>query len=228
MKRLEIGSGGHPHKGYIHLDIDPKWNPDIVADARKIPLPDNSVDEILAQHVIEHFPWSETNKILKEWYRVLKPNGIIKIICPDLDYILRVYLSLDNAFLDTWEKEIDEKGMSFPHGASDDKDIWINFKLFSSACKYDNHFAAFNFRLLKKRLSAAGFDNIERKRARRSLNVWARKPKKGAKAQCSLCLKMDKSVHRQLFEGMCSECVEKAKYQEKYIGQARNRNREMT
>ena len=225
--KLEIGSGGCPHAGYTNLDIDPKWNPDIVADARKIPLDDNSVDEILAQHVIEHFYWTETSILLKEWYRVLKPNGIIKIICPDLDYILRVYFDLDNAFLDTWEKEVDEKGMSFPHGADKDKDLWINFKLFSSACKYDNHFAAFNFRLLKKKLLEAGFTTVERLKARRSLNVVARKPKKGAKAICSLCMQSHESVHRRIFDGMCTDCVEKAKYQEQLINVAKKNNKRM-
>ncbi|MDR2407784.1 MAG: class I SAM-dependent methyltransferase [Bacteroidales bacterium] len=46
------------------------------ADARKTGLPDNSVDYVYANAVLEHIPWLTLHEILKECYRVLTPNGI--------------------------------------------------------------------------------------------------------------------------------------------------------
>ena len=101
IERLEIGSGNSPTAGYVHLDIQtdlPKLN--IVANVRKLPLPDNFVSqEIRAIHIFEHFchpqfasgqqrqKYGTTIEVLKECYRVLKPGGKLKIVTPDLEKI---------------------------------------------------------------------------------------------------------------------------------------------
>jgi SAM-dependent methyltransferase len=53
---------------------------DIVAPGDKIPVPDESEDFIISSHVIEDFP--DPIKALKEWYRIVKPEGYIYIIAP--------------------------------------------------------------------------------------------------------------------------------------------------
>ena len=45
---------------------------------------DNSAEEILSVHVIEHFYYWEVADVLKEWVRVLKPGGRMIIECPNL------------------------------------------------------------------------------------------------------------------------------------------------
>src|SRR3972149_9150010 len=78
--KLEIGSGKRPTPGYTHLDIKPLEGIDIVADARKIPLPDNECEEVYSHWVLEHFSYHDTFDLLTEWKRILKPGGIVKII----------------------------------------------------------------------------------------------------------------------------------------------------
>lgn len=51
-------------------------------DIRALPLTDNSFDGIYNLGVLEHFNKNEINKILKEFYRVLKPGGKIIIFWP--------------------------------------------------------------------------------------------------------------------------------------------------
>lgn len=51
---------------------------DIVAQADAIPLPSESEDFVLSSHVIEHCP--NMIRALIEWYRVLKPGGILFMI----------------------------------------------------------------------------------------------------------------------------------------------------
>lgn len=77
-KCLNLGCGDSKLQGHDNLDI--KTGTDI----RKLDYHDFSVDEVYASHVLEHFGAEETHQVLKEWVRVLKPGGIIRIAVPDL------------------------------------------------------------------------------------------------------------------------------------------------
>ena len=56
--------------------------PDIVADADQLPmLKDGSEDFVIANHLMEHLP--DPIGALKEWYRVLRPGGILFLALPD-------------------------------------------------------------------------------------------------------------------------------------------------
>ena len=78
--KLEIGAGTRPTAGYEHLDIVPGEHIEIVADARKVPLPDMSCSEVYAHWVLEHFAEKELVNVLTEWKRVLIERGKIRIV----------------------------------------------------------------------------------------------------------------------------------------------------
>jgi len=83
--KLNLGCGYNKLDGYINVDRDLNCSPDIVADIEKpLPFEDSSVDEIMMVHVLEHLGQdTETYlNIWKEFYRVLKNQGVIKIIVP--------------------------------------------------------------------------------------------------------------------------------------------------
>lgn len=75
--RLNIGAGKYNDPRFIPLDIKTG------TDARKLPYADNSVDHIYCSHVLEHFSFYETDAILAEFVRVLKPHGLLQIAVPD-------------------------------------------------------------------------------------------------------------------------------------------------
>jgi phosphatidylethanolamine/phosphatidyl-N-methylethanolamine N-methyltransferase len=52
----------------------------IKEDATQLSFADNSFDRLIACHVLEHLP--EPHNVLKEWYRVVKPGGVISILLP--------------------------------------------------------------------------------------------------------------------------------------------------
>lgn len=80
--RLNLGSGGKTVEGFTNVDV--AGDPDIVADVRCIPLPDDTVDEAMAIHVLEHLSRWDAPKALAEWHRVLKPGGRLIVEVPDL------------------------------------------------------------------------------------------------------------------------------------------------
>ena len=86
MTKLNLGAGNTVIEGF-----EPR---DVKRGDSLIPLPDadGSVDEVRASHVLEHFPFGATHKILAEWVRVLKPGGVLKISVPDFQVVARAYL----------------------------------------------------------------------------------------------------------------------------------------
>ena len=83
---LHVACGHDYQPDYINTDLypDPGTKFDAIMDASSIPYEDNSLDTLRALHVIEHFDFHQGNKVLKEWYRVLKPGGKLLIETPDL------------------------------------------------------------------------------------------------------------------------------------------------
>lgn len=99
--KLNLGGGGIKKEGYINIDLYyPEAN--LKHDLRNpLPFSDNSIDEIYASHIIEHFTRKEWQIIKKDWFRVLKPEGKIEIICPDLEECMKYFL--ENKDKKRWE-----------------------------------------------------------------------------------------------------------------------------
>lgn len=92
MTKLNLGGGSLRFEGFINVDLSPQA--DLKHDLRNpLPFEANSVDEIIAIHVIESFYQWEFPDILKDWVRVLKPGGKMSIEFTDLDDTIALYLS---------------------------------------------------------------------------------------------------------------------------------------
>jgi predicted SAM-dependent methyltransferase len=92
---INLGCGTHFHKEWINIDFKSSHPLVISCDLTKgIPLDSNSVDVVYHSHLLEHFSKSYAPLFLKECFRVLKPGGIIRVVVPDLETIVRLYLNL--------------------------------------------------------------------------------------------------------------------------------------
>jgi SAM-dependent methyltransferase len=83
--RLNIGCGRNILPGWINIDISPLPGIDVVADlarCREVPLPfaDDSVDEFLLSHVIEHV--HDVLGLMAELHRIAKPGAAMVIRVP--------------------------------------------------------------------------------------------------------------------------------------------------
>lgn len=79
--KLNLGCGNDKRKGYINCDFSPKVNPDkIINLEKKLPFKNNSMEEILAFHVLEHI--NNFIPLMHELYRICKNKSIIKIKTP--------------------------------------------------------------------------------------------------------------------------------------------------
>tara|TARA_B100001057_G_scaffold398489_1_gene409057 strand:+ start:82 stop:639 length:558 start_codon:yes stop_codon:yes gene_type:complete len=84
--KLNLGCGSKLLTDYTNFDKFNFYKPDLLHDLEKFPYPfqDNSVDEIILSHVLEHLGQApETfNNIIKELYRICKNEKIINISVP--------------------------------------------------------------------------------------------------------------------------------------------------
>src|SRR3954449_4762442 len=95
---LNVGGGskaipipGH-FDGWTHhiLDIDPRGGAEIVLDARQLQtLEPFQYDAIYCSHNIEHYYPHDVPRVLAGFRHVLKPNGFVQILCPDLGAVIR-------------------------------------------------------------------------------------------------------------------------------------------
>ncbi|MBM4053781.1 MAG: glycosyltransferase [Planctomycetes bacterium] len=82
--RLNIGCGTDIKNGYINIDCREISGVNVRADVSHIPFKNMSVAEIVANDILEHFPRNKTQEVLKNWINLLRPEGMLKIQCPDI------------------------------------------------------------------------------------------------------------------------------------------------
>ena len=141
--KLHLGCGDKFLEGFIHVDIDEKDHIDFPkTDLRELPFELNSVDLIYSCGNLEYYDQEELPIILKEWCRVLKHGGILRLSVPNFDSIIKVYLNNG--------KNIHGEGILGP--------IFGKWKLNNG--KYIYHKTVFNFDSLEKHLINAGFEDI--------------------------------------------------------------------
>jgi predicted SAM-dependent methyltransferase len=137
--KLHLGCGKKHIPGFVHVDIEDHPHIDFRVPVDLLDFaPDNSVELIYASHVLEHFGRHELDKVLREWFRVLKTGGILRIAVPDFEAVAHRY------------RETGELA-----------------ELIGLVCggqrnQYDFHKMVFDEKLLRQRLLDAGFRSVAR------------------------------------------------------------------
>ncbi len=84
MLKLNLGCGIFYKPGYVNIDKFEPLIADQIVDICQLPYEENSIDEIEASHILEHFDCLQMPYVLSEWFRILKPGGIIFFETPHL------------------------------------------------------------------------------------------------------------------------------------------------
>jgi len=140
--RLNLGSGSGRMAGFYNVDINSDFKPDFLCDLNQgLPFPDDSVDEIYAAHVIEHFSYHRVSWVLADWIRALKSGGKLTIRCPDFEWVCRSYISGEVGYL---------RAIQLLYGGQTIKD-------------FDTHYTALDFQWLLGQLTYHGCKDIKRR-----------------------------------------------------------------
>ena len=91
MIKLNLGCGWRNFgSDWIHIDGGDYDHLDYT-DITKLELEDDSVDLIYASHVLEYFDINQAKAALREWRRVLKPGGELRVAVPDFEAMNTLY-----------------------------------------------------------------------------------------------------------------------------------------
>jgi predicted SAM-dependent methyltransferase len=140
LPKLHLGCGTRYIPEFTHIDIAPAPHVDHVADIRHLDfIADNSVETIYACHVLEHFGRFEYMDVLREWNRVLRPGGILRLSVPDFAVCAEVY---------------------YEQGLADGLTGLIGLICGGQRDSHDFHKMIFDRELLTKNLISTGFRDV--------------------------------------------------------------------
>lgn len=90
--RLNLGCGQHPHPAFVNVDLI-AFEGVIAHDlAKGIPFPDGTFDLVYHSTMLSHLRPHEAAALTRECWRVLKPNGVLRVVTEDLEVMCRTYL----------------------------------------------------------------------------------------------------------------------------------------
>ncbi len=135
---VNLGCGANTSSEFLNVDARPMPHIHFVNAVEDLSMFKNdSVDLLYASHVLEHVPRKDLLRTLREWYRVLKPGGILRFGVPNFDELINVYLS----------------------SGSNTESI-VN-QLMGQDPPYDDHHTIWNFHYAEEVLKSAGFKKIQ-------------------------------------------------------------------
>jgi predicted SAM-dependent methyltransferase len=86
--KLHLGCGSKHIPGFVHVDLEDYPHIDHRVPVNALTFAeDDSVELIYASHVLEHFGRNEIDQVLREWFRVLRKGGILRLAVPDFQAI---------------------------------------------------------------------------------------------------------------------------------------------
>jgi len=95
LKMMNLGCGSHFHPDWTNIDFHGA-GPGVKEHnlLKGIPEPDNSFHVVYHANFLEHFSKRMAPAFIRECFRVLTPGGIIRVAVPDLEDVVKQYLTL--------------------------------------------------------------------------------------------------------------------------------------
>lgn len=135
---IHLGCWDQKNDKFINVDTEAFPHVHHVRNVQDLSVFENeTADLIYASHLLEHISHLKLHEVLKEWARVLKRGGILRLAVPDLDKIISFYNSSGN--------DINQIVAALMGGQD---------------YEYNYHKAVFNEKYLSDLLKNAGFTNI--------------------------------------------------------------------
>jgi predicted SAM-dependent methyltransferase len=139
--------------GTVHLDgwinIDRERGADLRRDVRRpLPFDDGAASLIYHEHLMEHLTVEEGRACLRDWFRLLRPGGVLRIATPDLAYVVERYQG-------EWR---DQAWLQLPEYAF----IQTRAEMVNVAMRWWGHHFLYDGEELERRMREAGFTTVRR------------------------------------------------------------------
>ena len=153
--------------------VDINENADIIVDIAEEILPFNSesIDAVYCSHLLEHIDLHRLTFVFSEMYRVLRKEGIIRIVVPDWDIAIRAYNENNYNFLK--ETRVVADNSVYPDIPILNLFSWAYSYHFNGKERINVHKTPFNKDVLFYFLNNIGFKNIEFKEYNKCSLIFA-------------------------------------------------------
>jgi len=136
---IHVGCGRKDYPGFVNVDAQAFPHVHVITNdiCDLGQFRDNSADMIYMSHVLEHFRIPDVVRVLKEMYRILRPEAFLRLSVPDFDRLIEVY-----------------------HASGDDISSIEKQLLGGQDSEYNVHYTVFNRGSLEALLSDTGFREV--------------------------------------------------------------------
>lgn len=136
------------------------WDKNIlVHDVRKrLPFSNDSVDAIYSSHLLEHLYLIEAKLLLKECYKILKTNGILRLVVPNLKSIISDYTEQTNVAIDEPKADILNMKLLLRNESQIKKNIF--YKIYTFWMDFHSHKWMYDAESLTYHMKVAGFAKV--------------------------------------------------------------------
>ena len=88
VRKLHIGCGDNELDGWLNTELCPRGSQILLDATKRFPFADDTFRFIYTEHMIEHIALRDAEAMLIECFRVLTPGGVIRIVTPDLAFLV--------------------------------------------------------------------------------------------------------------------------------------------
>lgn len=97
--KLNLGSGKTYLPTHWNVDVNSKFNPDLVTDMRALNCQKRVFTEVLMHDVLDHVTLQEARVLLRKVKGWMKPGGILSIHTPNLDHLANILSKSEDKLL---------------------------------------------------------------------------------------------------------------------------------
>jgi 2-polyprenyl-3-methyl-5-hydroxy-6-metoxy-1,4-benzoquinol methylase len=186
-KNIYVGCGANIKEGFLHADNKNFEHLDFRCNAWELSSYIMEVDSIYSENLLQYLTNYEADRTLRDWFKILKTNGNIELIVPNMDYYCNLWLNAE------WNEE------SLKNNLSDVKSSFSGIWGSQMQCdpwqkNYDTSYknvqkSGYNKGRLELLLERIGFEKVEVAiQNEKELYVRAIKPKYSGERQVGTTL----------------------------------------
>ena len=105
--KIHFGCGYNRLDGWINVDLDRTCKLDLISDLRQnLPFKSQSADYIHSEDFVDQLELEKAYHFFKECHRILKEDGVMRVLTPDVHQFAKRYIQGDKGLLKLWDEQI--------------------------------------------------------------------------------------------------------------------------
>lgn len=162
VRKINLCSGSVRIPGYLNIDISYTSDLPLNLAKQNLPFLKNTVDVVVCMSAINYFTYKRAGELIKEVYRILKPEGIARFGVQDLQKLAELYVKKDKNF---FFQKLPNGRERFEGKTLGDKFVaWFyGYEVYGQSCQY-----FYDFESLAYLFREARFSVVELKKYRES------------------------------------------------------------